>query len=94
MASIPHVNIHGADVVKAEAEKVKDGSWLRLSIGKTWPATVVLFMDFDLAQIYAAAINGANNQHQALLDDEAEFEASKRVQSYADEHRLRKEELV
>jgi len=94
MASIPHVNIHGADVVTAEAYKDDGGSWLRLSVGKTWPATVVMFMDFDLAQIYANAINGANTEYEALLEDEADFEASKRSPSFADEHRLRKEELV
>lgn len=94
MAMINSINIHQADIVKAEVKRVDGSSWLRLTIGKSWPAEVSLFMDYDLAQLYAAAINGANTQHQQLLDDEAEFEASKRVQSYADEHRQRIHEVL
>lgn len=94
MAMINSINIHQADGMKATVHKIDGSSWLRLTIGKTWPAEVSLFMDYDLAQLYAAAINGANAQHQQLLDDEADFEASKRGQSYADEHKLRVHEVL
>lgn len=98
MAMIQNINIHSADIVKAEAKQSDGTSWLTLRVGNTWPAEVALFMDFGLAQIYANAINGANTQHQQLLDDEAEFQAElqrqRKEEDYADEHRQRVHEVL
>lgn len=96
MAMINAINIHHADVMKATVHTTDGTSWLRLSIGETWPAEVSLFMDRDLAQLYAAAINSANAQHEQILEDEAAFaaEVKNREQSYADEHRQRVHEVL
>jgi hypothetical protein len=71
MASITGITIT-TDKLTAKAERGVNGTaWLSLRYGTSTLDRITVGVDFDLAQLYANAINGANTEYQDQLDEDA-----------------------
>jgi len=79
MATLNGINIHHSDVITAKALRENGVSWLEVTVGKTWPVTINMFMSFDAAQIYAEGIRSANAAHEQMIEEEAQYEAARRA---------------
>lgn len=71
MAHLMSLNIAGVRRLKAKAERVNGQEWLTIKFGDGFSDTLCVHVNFDLAQLYANAINGANSEYEDMLDEDA-----------------------
>jgi hypothetical protein len=69
--------IHGCEMLKASACRLNGAAWLNLRIGKSPSEAIQIHMDFDRAELLASAINGGEKAWLELLEDEADYLASR-----------------
>lgn len=85
------MNIHDATELRARADCKDATGWLTIQFGDSTAEHLTLFMPFVRAEFIANAINKAEGDYEAWLDDQ---QPSTERQSYADEHRLRQHEVL
>lgn len=71
------MTIHGCDKLVASACRLNGGAWLNIRIGKSASEAIQIHMDYDRAELLASAINGGEKQWLEVLEDEAEYLASR-----------------
>lgn len=92
MALFSAINVHDCRIIKAEADKNGNTTWLNLMFSDYPRCELSIFMPTERAERIAAAINAVEREWQDEIAQEAEAEAG--PQSYADEHRLRAHEVL
>lgn len=73
------MTIHGCERMRAEACRLNGGAWLNIRLGKSQAEVIQIHMDYDRAELLASAINGGEKQWLEVLEDEAEYLASRKA---------------